>query len=185
MFYLCLLFPRPSTIFTDWYHVCLFHGLNISFYYTIGRKILVLHVYFHACLFFNGLVPCQSFHSQDFSFCNRICKNFMFLRVNLFHSYFFRGLVPCLLFSRVEYLVLLHYKQEFKVLYQLFPRVYTFSRTDIFSPFVTVRESHSFTAYAGVLCFEYIYFFHACLLFPWIDTLFTFITLRIFYFYTP
>ena len=46
MFILSLFF-----FLTNWYHIYHFHGQNIFFYYTKGRKLRVLHVYFfHACL---------------------------------------------------------------------------------------------------------------------------------------
>lgn len=67
MLRLCLLFPRVSKFFTDGYHVYLMHAQNISFcyMYIIGKIFSFLHVSYHACLLFHGLVPYLPFSQSE------------------------------------------------------------------------------------------------------------------------
>ena len=76
-----------------------FHGQNISFCYTTGRKLMFWGLFFFLSLstFFTDKKSVYFFHSKNVSFCNRICRHLMFLNVYFFMSvYFFHVLVPCL-----------------------------------------------------------------------------------------
>ena len=87
----CQPFPRLSTVFADWFLVYLFHPQNISFCYTMSKKLKVLHLHIHSFTFFKDSYLVYDFHGQSISFCYNIGRNLMFLLVYFFH--------PCPLIS--------------------------------------------------------------------------------------
>lgn len=180
-FYPYLLLPRTGTMPT-FFTLLIFHSV------IPGRNFRGLHVYCHVCILFSWTGTVSAFLTV------RMCPSvtaytaiLCFIMPNFFIPvYFFEVCCGCVVypFSRLKYLVWLHHRQEFKVLY-----IRTFHTCLLFQGLVPCLPFYSenfsfFSAYAGILCFVYVLFFRACLYFSRIDTLSTFFsaqTISLFY----
>ena len=145
--------------------VYLFDSKNVSLGNSICRYLMFLHVSFFMSVYLShGLVPCLPFfNGQDISFCYTTSENWCS-------------------FSRLEYFVFLCQRQERKVFLTSFLQACMSANfMDWYLDYLFHIENVSF--YYSIckifFLFRFAYFFHACLLFMLIDTLSTFITVRI------
>ena len=90
----------PFYFFTDKYLVYLFHSRNVSFYNSICRYLMFLHVdFFHVYVLISRIgTLCTYFHGQNISFCYTTGGMLMLILSTLCPSTFFHRLEICLFF---------------------------------------------------------------------------------------
>ena len=123
-----------------------FHGQNISFCYTTGRKLMFFFFLggggggkvLSLSTFFTDKKFVYFFHSKNVSFCNSICRHWVFLNVYFFmFVYFFHVLVPCLpIFTKRVLRSLTPYGKNFTLrhvyVFQRLVPCLSFSRSEYF-----------------------------------------------------